>query len=162
LASYYRPAVVVELGTSLGLSAAYLATGNPNAKVWTIEGSTALAERAAGNLSGLGLDRVEVVRGNFDVVLAPLLDKTGPVELAFVDGNHRYEPTLAYFYLFLGHLGRPAMLVFDDIHWSAEMEQAWAQIKADPRVMMTIDLFFLGLVVMRDEFKVKQDFTIRF
>jgi hypothetical protein len=29
-------------------------------------------------------------------------------------------------------------------------------------VMMTIDLFFFGLVVMRDEFKVKQDFTIRF
>jgi hypothetical protein len=42
------------------------------------------------------------------------------------------------------------------------MERAWAEIKADPRVMLTIDLFFLGLVVMRDEFKVKQDFTIRF
>jgi len=27
--------------------------------------------------------------------------------------------------------------------------------------MMTIDLFFFGLVVIRDEFKVKQDFTIR-
>jgi hypothetical protein len=54
------------------------------------------------------------------------------------------------------------MLIFDDIHWSAEMEQAWAQIKADQRVMMTIDLFFFGLVVLRDDFKVKQDFTIRF
>jgi hypothetical protein len=27
---------------------------------------------------------------------------------------------------------------------------------------MTIDLFFIGLVFLRDEFKVKQDFTIRF
>jgi predicted O-methyltransferase YrrM len=162
LARYYRPAVVVELGTSVGLSAAYLAAGHPNGKVWTIEGSAALAERAAGHLSGLGLDNVNVVTGNFDAVLRPLMAGTGPADLAFVDGNHRYEPTLRYFDILFNHAGRSAILIFDDIHWSAEMENAWAEIKADPRVMMTIDLFFLGLVVLREEFKVKQDFTIRF
>ncbi|HEV3413731.1 MAG TPA: class I SAM-dependent methyltransferase [Puia sp.] len=181
LANYYRPGVMVELGTSLGLSAAYLASGAAGAKIWTIEGSEAVAKRAAENLSGLGLTAafagassgkgvkafvagkgVEVVTGNFDIVLAPLLEKVGPVDLAFVDGNHRYEPTLRYFDLLFRHSGPSAMLIFDDIHWSAEMEQAWAQIKADQRVMMTIDLFFFGLVVLRDDFKVKQDFTIRF
>jgi predicted O-methyltransferase YrrM len=172
LARYYRPSVVVELGTSLGLSTAYLAAGAgegargvPGAvipSVWTIEGSAAIAERASGNLRELGLDGVEVVIGNFDVVLASLLERTGPVELAFVDGNHRCEPTLRYFDTLMRHSGRASMLIFDDIHWSADMERAWAEIKADPRVMLTIDLFFLGLVVRRDEFKVKQDFTIRF
>ncbi len=103
-----------------------------------------------------------VVTGNFDVVLEPLVERVGPVDLAFVDGNHRYEPTLRYFDILMRHSGRQAMLIFDDIHWSADMERAWVQIKADPRVMMTIDLFFFGLVVIRDEFKVKQDFTIRF
>jgi predicted O-methyltransferase YrrM len=174
LARYYRPAVVVELGTSLGLSTAYLAAGAKDAKIWTIEGSGAVAERASGNLEELGLGRVEgsgrvegtgrvkSVRGNFDAVLEPLLERTGPVELAFVDGNHRYEPTMRYFDILMRHSGRGSMLIFDDIHWSAEMERAWAEIKADPRGMLTIDLFFLGLVVQRDEFKVKQDFTIRF
>ncbi|HXB32356.1 MAG TPA: class I SAM-dependent methyltransferase, partial [Puia sp.] len=131
-------------------------------RVWTIEGSAAVAERAVGHLAELGLEGVEVVTGNFDVVLAPLLGRTGPVDLAFVDGNHRCEPTLRYFDILMRHSGVSSMLIFDDIHWSAEMERAWAEIKADPRVMMTIDLFFLGLVVRRDEFKVKQDFTIRF
>ncbi len=173
LARYYRPSVVVELGTSLGLSTAYLATGAVDAKVWTIEGSAAVAERAARNLAELGLariegpvrvegPRVEVVTGNFDVVLEPLVERSGPVDLAFVDGNHRYEPTLRYFDILFRHSARSSMLIFDDIHWSAEMERAWAEIKADPRVMLTIDLFFFGLVVRRDEFKVKQGFTIRF
>jgi predicted O-methyltransferase YrrM len=167
LARSYRPSVVVELGTSLGLSAAYLAAGVREGgvrggRVWTIEGSPAVAKRAAGHLSDLGLEGVEVVTGNFDVVLEPLVERVGPVELAFVDGNHRSEPTLRYFDILMRHSGRSAMLVFDDIHWSADMERAWGQIKADPRVMMTIDLFFFGLVVMRHEFKVKQDFTIRF
>jgi predicted O-methyltransferase YrrM len=167
VARYYRPSVIVELGTSLGLSAAYLAAGQQegdirDGKSWTIEGSGAIAGRAAGYLSELGLEGVEVVTGNFDVVLEPLVERVGPVDLVFVDGNHRYEPTSRYFDILMRHTGRSAMLIFDDIHWSAEMERAWAQIKADPRVMMTIDLFFFGLVVIRDEFKVKQDFTIRF
>jgi predicted O-methyltransferase YrrM len=162
LAKTYHPSVVVELGTSLGLSTAYLAAAAAESKVWTIEGSAAVAHRAAANLAELGLDRVEVVTGNFDEVLEPLLERSGPVDLAFVDGNHRYEPTLRYFDILMRHSGRSSMLIFDDIHWSSEMERAWTEIKADPREMLTIDLFFFGLVVRRDEFKVKQDFTIRF
>lgn len=162
IARYYRPGVVVELGTSLGLSTVYLASGAPDARVWTIEGSGAIAGAAADNLRGLGLTNVEVLTGNFDDVLDPLLGRIGPVGLAFVDGNHRRDPTLRYFESLIGHAARSAMLIFDDIHWSREMEQAWGEICKDPRVYLTIDLFFIGLVVLRDEFKVRQGFTIRF
>lgn len=54
------------------------------------------------------------------------------------------------------------MIVLDDIHWSAEMEAAWETIKQHPQVRMSIDLFFIGIVFFREEFKVKQHFTIRF
>jgi predicted O-methyltransferase YrrM len=162
VARHYQPGVILELGTSLGLSAAYLASGAPDARVWTIEGSGAIAKTAADNLRGLGLTNVEVSTGNFDGLLDPLLDKIGPVELAFVDGNHRREPTLRYFESLMRHSARSAVLIFDDIHWSREMEQAWMQIREDPRVYLTIDLFFIGLVIIRDEFKVRQDFMIRF
>lgn len=194
LARHYRPSVIVELGTSLGLSAAYLASGARDGhredllpagaredlppaaawkdlrsavapgtrRVWTIEGCQAIAGRAVQNMAFLGLSEVEVLSGNFDDVLPPLLDRTGHIDLAFVDGNHRYEPTLRYFEMLFSHAGQSAILVFDDIHWSSEMERAWDRIKADPRVLMTIDLFYFGLVVCRQEFKVKQDFAIRF
>jgi predicted O-methyltransferase YrrM len=162
VARHYRPGTIVELGTSLGLSTAYLASGAPDAKVWTIEGSAAIAKTATDNLRGLGLGNVEVSTGNFDDLLDPLLEKIGPIDLAFVDGNHRREPTLRYFDTLIRHCGRSAALIFDDIHWSLEMEQAWETIRKDPRVYLTIDLFFIGFVFLRDEFKVRQDFTIRF
>jgi predicted O-methyltransferase YrrM len=183
IAHHYQPATVLELGTSLGLSTAYLATGAPGARVISMEGSGPIIETAAENLRSLGV-YAELLQGNFDVLLEPLLERigiacspsrsalaerggkppaaAGPVELAFVDGNHRYEPTLRYFHLLMAHMSAPSVLIFDDIHWSADMERAWAAIRTDSRVYMTIDLFFIGLVFLRDEFKVKQNFTIRF
>jgi predicted O-methyltransferase YrrM len=161
IAQHYRPTTVLELGTSLGLSAAYLASGAPGGRVFTLEGAPAVAEAASGNLSSLGLD-VTVVTGDFDATLLPLLSRLPPVDLAFVDGNHRREPTLHYFDVLLRHSSPSAAIIFDDIHWSEEMESAWAAIKNDPRVYLTIDLFFIGIVFLRDEFKVKQEFVIRY
>jgi predicted O-methyltransferase YrrM len=160
-ARYYQPETILELGTSLGLSTAYLASGAPNAAVYSIEGSPAIAATAERNLQSLHLPAT-VLTGSFDQVLPTLLPRMTPIDLAFVDGNHRLQPTLNYFNALLPHLSGRSALIFDDIHWSAEMEAAWTAIKADPRVMLTIDIFFLGFVIFRDEFKVKQDFTIRF
>lgn len=161
MARHFRPATILELGTSLGLSSAYLAAGAPGARLYTIEGAAALAAAAGDHLRSLGLD-ARIVTGDFDEELGPLVQSTGPVDLAFIDGNHRYEPTVRYFETILGHASGRAALVFDDIHWSAEMERAWTVIRQDPRVYLTIDLFFMGFVFIREEFKVKQDFVIRF
>ena len=191
IARYYRPGTILELGTSLGLSTAYLAAGGEGARVISIEGAPAVAAVAEKNLRALGLmgegadrneglnrgsgscgvdgseglgrsGRVELITGNFDEVLTTTLTGKGSLDLAFVDGNHRREPTLRYFDWLAGRVASSAVLIFDDIHWSSEMEQAWNEIRKDPRVFLTVDLFFLGLVFFRDEFKVKQDFIIRY
>jgi len=107
------------------------------------------------------LEQITSVVGNFDEKLEDVLKQAEPIDLAFVDGNHRLEPTLRYFHLLMSRRAPSSILIFDDIHWSAEMEEAWARIQDDPGVYMTIDLFFIGLVVLRDEFKVKQHFVIR-
>jgi len=161
IARHYSPATILELGTSLGLSTAYLAAGAPQARLWTIEGAHAIAANAKTNLASLGL-QPQTITGNFDTVLPDLLGKIPPVELAFIDGNHRCEPTLRYFDAIFCHAAPASVLIFDDIHWSTEMETAWTSIKNDPRVYLTIDLFFIGVVFRREEFKVKQDFVIRF
>ncbi|HTI11297.1 MAG TPA: class I SAM-dependent methyltransferase [Puia sp.] len=180
IARYYRPETVLELGTSLGLSTAYLAMGaggastgasetshgpatdRPSPHVFTIEGAPAVASVAKKNFHSLGLEGIDLTVGNFDAVLNSTLDRTGPVDLAFIDGNHRLAPTLRYFDLLMDGKPPSAVLIFDDIHWSGEMEAAWESIKQDSRVYLTIDLFFIGLVFFRDTFKVKQDFVIRF
>jgi hypothetical protein len=77
-------------------------------------------------------------------------------------GNHRQEPTERYFKVFLSKTNNDSILVFDDIHWSSEMEAAWETIKNDSAVTCSIDLFFIGIVFFRKEFKEKQHFTVHF
>ena len=159
---YYRPDTVLELGTSLGISTAYMALANPVARVITGEGSEAIAQQAVINFQELSLQRIELVPGNFDNTLPAILKRLPSVELAFIDGNHRLEPTLRYFEQLLPHITDHTIIILDDIHWSSGMEQAWQQVKDHPAVTLTIDLFFIGLVCFRKDFKVKQHFSIRF
>ncbi len=162
IVKHYKPATMLELGTSLGITTAYLAKGNEAGKVFTCEGSTAIAAIAQKNFNGLSIKNIRLTQGAFAKTLPPLLNQMGKVDLAFIDGNHRKEPTLEYFSQLLNHSTSSSILIFDDIHWSAEMESAWNEIQQHPAVTLTIDLFFIGLVFINPDFKVKQHFTIRF
>jgi predicted O-methyltransferase YrrM len=159
---HYKPDEVLELGTSLGITTAYLAMGNPATKVSSIEGSPAVADKARQNLQELSLKNVQVQTGAFDEVLPEVTKNLNGSALVFIDGNHSRQPTLNYFHTLVPHLGHGSILIFDDIHWSEGMEQAWEEICAHPSVMLTIDLFFIGIVFFRNEFQIKQHFTIRF
>ena len=159
---YYQPQTVVELGTSFGITTSYLALGNPSAKVFTLEGSEQISEIAYDNFNKLRLNNIELVKGDFATSLPGLLQRSGSIHLAFIDGNHQKDPTLHYFKLLSEKIIPSSILIFDDIHWSKEMEQAWKMIRDDPSVKMTIDLFFMGLVFFNTGFKAKQHFSIRF
>ena len=167
---HFKPGSILELGTSLGISTAYFASANPKAKVITIEGCPNTAAEAKKNFESLGLKNIESVVGNFDQNLPAVLgrlktedlpDRQAGCRLVFIDGNHRKEPTLNYFKQLLGFVNNDSILIFDDIHWSDDMEKAWDEIKKNPQVTITIDLFFLGLVFFRKE-QVKENFTLRF
>jgi len=162
MARHYQPSSVVELGTSLGVTTAYLAFGNPVASITTLEGSPAIAAVARHNFASLGLERIRLVEGNFDDTLAGALQGLASVDLAYIDGNHRLEPTLRYFREMQPKLHAESILIFDDIHWSPEMEQAWEALKADPQVRCSVDLFYIGILFYRKEFFTPQHFTIRF
>ena len=162
MARHYKPEHILELGTSLGITTAYLASGNPSASVTTCEGAPLIAAAARRNLSILGLERIRIVEGNFDETLDGVLAGLPTLDLAYIDGNHRLEPTLRYYRQMQPKLHADSILVFDDIHWSAEMEEAWAVLKADPLVTCSVDLFYIGLLFFKKEFFTPQHFTIRF
>ncbi len=163
IAKYYRPENILELGTSLGVTTSYLASAYANSQVTTMEGSENIASLARRNFSKLNLQNIKSVVGNFDETLQPFLLQTGNVvDLAFIDGNHRRQPTIDYFNILKPYLSDTSILIFDDIHWSKEMEEAWKEITCDASVTLSIDLFFIGLVFFRKEQKTRQHFIIRF
>lgn len=152
----------LELGTSLGLSTCYLATVPGMREVLTLEGSPAILRVAEQHFDGMGLSNIRTLEGDFDKTLGQALSLMPNPDLVFIDGNHRYEPTMRYFEQCLASAGSHSVLVFDDIHWSRGMEQAWREICSHPRVRCTIDLFFIGIVLFREEFPEPQHFTIRY
>jgi len=162
LVKHYQPQAILELGTSFGITTSYMALANPAANVMTIEGSKSIADIAGSNFQKLNITNIESLQGNFDALLPSAISHLSSVDMAYIDGNHRYEPTINYFNQLLSKSHNNTILVFDDIHWSKEMEKAWEEIKQHPSVQYTIDIFFLGFVFFRQEFKEKQHFQIRF
>lgn len=163
MTKYYKAEHILELGTSFGTTGAYLASADEKVNVITMEGSAQIAAAAEQTFEKLSLKNIHIIKGDFEKTLPGLIEKTKHnFDLIFLDGNHRKEPTLRYFRELLPVTGTDTIMIFDDIHWSREMEEAWAEIKNNDAVTLTIDLFFIGIVLFKKDFKVKQHFTVRF
>lgn len=161
-ANKFKPAKIVELGTSLGLGTLYLAKACPQSEVYTIEGSANLADFAKQLFEQQGQKNIEVLTGNFDDELPRLLHKLDSVDLLYVDGNHAYGPTLNYFEQALQKKHSGSIFIFDDIHWSEGMERAWNEIRQHPEVTLSLDLFYIGVVFFRKEQKQKEHFVLKY
>jgi predicted O-methyltransferase YrrM len=161
LVKHFAPETMLETGTSLGISALYMASAAPLAKMTTLEGCASTAELAVDNIRQSGLKNIEIHTGEFSIVLPGYLKTCNKIDFAFFDGNHTFKATTAYFNSCLQFAGENSVFVFHDIHWSAGMMKAWKQICANESVTVTIDLFDIGLVFFNKGLS-KQDFMIRF
>jgi predicted O-methyltransferase YrrM len=143
---YYRPALVIELGTALGISTLYLALGNKESRIITVEGNPQLAGLAKNTFFTAGVKNITLINSHFEDVLTDLPEGKGERVLVFVDGNHTLESTLAYYNLIIKKWGKRGIIIFDDINWSGEMRLAWKKIKFLAKHASSADLFYLGII----------------
>ncbi len=158
---YYNYQSVLDLGTSLGVTTAYLSKANPNGKVYSFEGCPNTVRIAEENFRELGIQNVEILIGDLNNTLQAQLDKTEKIDFAFFDANHQYEPTIDYFEKCLTKVHDDTCFIFDDIYWSDGMKKAWGFIKSHPQVTVSIDIFWVGIVFFRKK-QPKQHFVLRF
>ncbi len=156
----YKPQNILEMGTSLGISTMYLALGNPSSTIWTLEGDTTVSAIAQRNFDKLDLTNINLITGTFEDNLSPTLAQMTTVDLAFIDGNHKYESTIDYFNAILNYCSEDTILIFDDIHWSQEMDRAWTEIKANKAVTLSIDLYHMGIVFFTNDVVRKVDLNL--
>jgi len=159
----FRPSVCLELGTCLGISAAFQAAAlklNGSGVMVTLEGAQSLAELAEGYLSKLCLDNTRVVTGRFQDTLGGVLDEYGHVDFAFIDGHHDEKATVTYYEQVVPFLSDRALIVFDDISWSAGMNRAWRTITADERIRISVDLRQIGICVVDGSIDSRQSCSI--
>jgi predicted O-methyltransferase YrrM len=148
LARNLAPCDALELGTSIGISAGYIALGleaGGGGRLVTVDASEARTSLASRAWSVAGVSGIEQVVGRFDDVLEDVLGHLPDLKFAYVDGNHRKQPTLDY----LGAIEKrmsTGLVVFDDIRWSEEMLEAWSEIMVSHP--SSVDLGWIGLVLI--------------
>ncbi|MDX6191112.1 class I SAM-dependent methyltransferase [Flavobacterium sp. Fl-318] len=157
---YFQPNTILEIGTSLGLATSALALGNTKAKLITLEGCPNTMAIAKNQLQNFDCNNVESIVSEFQFYLSNLKQETSNFDLIYFDGNHSKKATLAYFDLLLPTTTNDTVWIFDDIHWSPEMEETWEILKKHPKVKVTIDTFQWGFVFFRRE-QEKEHFIIR-
>ena len=161
LAKNSHPATMIELGTCLGITTAYLSRACPDADIITIEGCPETAKKAYQSFQDLELENIELQVGNFDELLTVVIEQAKQLDFVYIDGNHRKDATLNYFHWCLPKVHEHSLLIFDDIYWSKGMKEAWEEIKNHPDVTVTVDLFWIGLVYFKKG-QVKEHFKIKF
>lgn len=143
-----QPLHIVELGTSLGITTAYLASVDSRSRVVSFEGSDQIANMAQLNWQKLHLCNIELIRGNIDDTLFKYARASNEtIDVAILDANHTAEATLRYFNWLLGRMDKNGVMVVDDIRYSKDMYTAWQQIRKHPQVTATMDLGRMGLVL---------------
>jgi len=169
ITNYFQPSTILEIGTSLGLATTALSLGNKMAKITSLEGCPNTINQCQLQLQsrsfGTIFKNVECVETKFEQFLKNFkLETRNPkhqiFDLIYFDGNHSKQATLDYFEMLLPTVTNESVWIFDDIHWSQEMEEAWKTIQQHPKVTVTIDTFLWGIVFFRKE-QPKEHFVIR-
>ena len=159
LVHHLKPKSILELGSSLGLSALYQHTGWSQASFLAVEGAPELAEKAQQHVQIQSVP-IELQCGLFDDVLPALLERQATFDYIYLDGHHQLEPSRRYYEQLKQLAVDGTVIVLDDIHWSAGMEQFWNDVIADTDATFTIDLFEFGIVILRTGAP-KQHFSLR-
>ena len=156
LAQYFGWDSVLELGTSLGIATQAMALGRPEAAITSLEGCPNTAAFARQQLAPY--TNITIKTEDFERHLTQLPNT--PFDALFIDGNHTEAATLTYFNQLLSSVHNDSVMIFDDIHLNAGMTRAWQRIKQHPKVTVTMDVFYWGLVFFRTEQR-QQHFKIR-
>lgn len=161
LASAMQCRNILELGTNLGIGTLYLANSASCERVVTIEGCPNLSEIARCGFDKMGMDRIKVVNADFSDALPQALSELPTLDFVFLDGNHRYQPTLDYFVQCLPYVNNDTVFVVDDIHKNAEMDKAWKELVGNQNVTLSLDFYTMGVLFFRRQLS-KQTICLRY
>ena len=153
LALQVRQGFILELGTSFGISTAYLASADRSSTIHTIEGNSSVFQIANKNFKELGIKNVVQYQGEFDSVLDDILTKTEKIYLAYLDGNHNKDSTLRYINKILTKCHENTIFILDDIHWSTDMLLAWKEICNIKKVSCSLDFYQFGILLFNKKFR---------
>jgi predicted O-methyltransferase YrrM len=161
LAADHQPQNIIELGTNLGITTLCFQQAAPNARIFSLDNNPETIAITTEIFAQHQAQNIEQITGDIKDALPQLLNRLSRFDLLYINGNDTPVNVLQYFELCLPKAHEGTLFIVEGIYSNAVMEEAWAAIKAQQQVSITVDLFWIGLVYFRKG-KVKEDFKIRF
>lgn len=161
LAEEFGKPSIVEFGTSLGISALYMAAGSPESVVYTMEGCPVTSEIAKKNFPDAGVNNIKLLTGSFEDIVPEIIGTGIKPGMVFIDGNHRKKPVIDYFRKMASVSDSKTVIIIDDIYSSKGMKEVWNEIKTFDKVTLTIDIHRMGIVFFREGIN-RNDYIIRY
>jgi len=141
----HNTGIILELGTSLGISTLALALAAPDKRVVTVEGCPVMAEIASANLIRHGAQNAEVINMEFSQALEKLRAEGTTVSMALIDGNHTGDALKKYVNGIM-MMGEEMIIVADDIHMNSDMFTAWHSLATRETAPAALETFRLGML----------------
>ncbi|MBF25850.1 MAG: hypothetical protein CMP49_04975 [Flavobacteriales bacterium] len=143
---------VLEIGTNLGVSGTYILSAIKNKKnsfFITMEGVPALCKIAQSQFSSIASKKkFQIIQGLYNNTFPKLIAQNLNFNILFIDGNHRKNDTLYYFNSLISNKELQCIMIFDDINWSAEMQECWSIIRKNPIVSYSINYYKWGIIII--------------
>lgn len=158
--NHRKPTNILELGTSLGISTLYMRRAALLARLITLEGQPKLCQLATHSFQLGTRNPIDLRQGRFADTLPQALRDLGQVDVLYMDGDHRGDACLAYLQQAMPYLGPDSLVLVSDIHWSEDMYQSWLQMRELPGVTQSVDLFHLGVLFFRTEWRQPQHWSL--
>lgn len=161
MAHFITPRNVLEFGTSLGISAAYIASGTTEGRIKTVEGDPSIAQKANALFQKINTPHISLTVKTFESFISNDIEAGETFDLIFLDGNHKKDAVLKYYSALEAHVTERTIIIIDDIYWNSEMQSSWQELISKPRVTQSVNCFHFGLLFFRQDFLNKQNHIVR-
>ena len=156
---YFKPKSILEIGTSLGVYTTALKAGNKTSNITTLENCKETSKVAKNIFENNHLEQIKIITGKFSKTISDVT-KNSTFDCILFNENHTKKETLVHFNNCVSTIHNNSFFIFNDIYRDTEMESTWSEIKNNPKVTVTVDLFYYGIVFFRKE-QAKEHFKIR-
>ena len=112
---------------------------NGKGELLTFEVNKEWAELAGKNLVQIS-KKFKLTVGTFEDNIDACLEKDSRIDLAFIDGIHTKEFVIPQLEIVVKHCNKGAIIILDDIDFSDNMAECWAEVSVDQRFSSSLKL----------------------
>lgn len=147
LANYFKSKNILQVGTTTGISTLYLTSYASGLRCVALENIPAFSTIIQQAFAKLARNPIDLRIGDYTDIFPKALEEMGNIDFLFFNTPYESDSNRQWIRESLRYVHDHSVLVIEGINSNVCMRTFWEEIKASPKVSVTLDLFSLGIVL---------------